>query len=576
MVIGMRTGVQENRRHVPLDQRQIANPSQGIWEHRSWVADPPPAARYLRTSIAHQPAFRKYKCAVQICRTRRGRYLVPQAEGTLAVNRSASATLIILDGARPDVFRHLVERGDLPNVSRYLLADGSVVPATTVFPSTTGVAYLPFLTGCFPGTLDIPGIRWLDPARYRGRWFRDRIHVRSYCGWQAGWLNRDIAAGIRTLFDLESDTVALCSPFVRGLGPEGELMRRRRGILGLQAHYTGYYEVLDRVVGRELVRVARLGKRFVFAVFPGVDGVTHWYDPWHPRVLNLYLEFDRALGRYVEAHQHPEEHLIVVASDHGATRIRSHSDISSALEGIGLRTLKHPILWRRSPQAAVMVSGNAAAHVYLAPGSPRSRRWTVAEIESGKIDGVPRGIVRYLAQLPGVALIAGTDEDGSIVLVSRKGRSRIEASDRDRLIYWPDDGDVLALGGAKREHSRREWLEVSFHSAYPDAAVQLSALFRSRRAGDLVIAADSQSDLRDAWEIPEHRSGHGSLVAEHMHCLVAANRKLSGPVRTVDLFPLILEHLGYAIPGGIDGELPAVHCPAGQLRRVDTVAGTVR
>lgn len=492
------------------------------------------------------------------------------------MNRSASATLIILDGARPDVFRHLVERGSLPNVSRYLLAEGSVVPATTVFPSTTGVAYLPFLTGCFPGTLDIPGIRWLDPVRYRGRWFRDRMHVRSYCGWQAGWLDRDIASGIRTLFDFEPDSAALCSPFARGLAREGELMRRRRGILGSQAHYTGYYEVLDRAVGRELARVAPLGKRLVFAVFPGVDGVTHWHDPWHPRVLNLYLEFDRALGRYVEAHRHPEEHLILVASDHGATKIRLHSDVSSALEGIGLRTLRHPILWRRSPQAAVMVSGNAAAHVYFAPGTPRSRRWTVGEIESGKIDGVPPGVVEYLAHLPGVALIAGTYEAGSIILVSRKGRSRIEVRDQDRLIYSPDDGDVLALGTRAREHSRREWLEVSFHSAYPDAAVQLSALFRSRRAGDLVIAADSQSDLRDAWEIPEHRSGHGSLVAEHMHSLVAANRKIPGPVRTVDLFPLILEHLGYPIPHGIDGQLPAVRSPAGQRGLLDTAAGTAR
>src|SRR5574341_143812 len=100
------------------------------------------------------------------------------------------ATLLILDGARPDVFQQLVSAGDLPNLARYVIEPGSVPAATTVFPSTTGVAYLPFLAGCFPGTCDVPGIRWMDTRRYGGSWLRDWDHLRSYCGAQAGKLNR--------------------------------------------------------------------------------------------------------------------------------------------------------------------------------------------------------------------------------------------------------------------------------------------------------------------------------------------------------------------------------------------------
>ena len=39
---------------------------------------------------------------------------------------------------------------------------GGRTRAITVFPSTTSVAYLPFLTGCTPGHCNIPSIRWLD------------------------------------------------------------------------------------------------------------------------------------------------------------------------------------------------------------------------------------------------------------------------------------------------------------------------------------------------------------------------------------------------------------------------------
>ena len=71
-----------------------------------------------------------------------------------------------------------------------------------------------------------------------------------------------------------------------------------------------------------------------------------------------------------------------------------------------------------------------------------------------------------------------------------------------------------------------------------------------------MLAASPGADLRGRWEIPEHRSGHGSLVADHMRCVIAANRPLSGPLRTVDIFPLILRHLGHAVPDGIDGVVP--------------------
>jgi hypothetical protein len=35
--------------------------------------------------------------------------------------------------------------------------------------------------------------------------------------------------------------------------------------------------------------------------------------------------------------------------------------------------------------------------------------------------------------------------------------------------------------------------------------------------------------------------------------MVAVNRPVAGPVRTVDVFPLVLEHLGRAVPAEIDG-----------------------
>jgi predicted AlkP superfamily pyrophosphatase or phosphodiesterase len=69
---------------------------------------------------------------------------------------------VLLDGVRHDVLQELLDRGDLPNLSRWVIEPGGMTSGTTVFPSTTGVAYIPFLFGRYPGPANVPGIRWYD------------------------------------------------------------------------------------------------------------------------------------------------------------------------------------------------------------------------------------------------------------------------------------------------------------------------------------------------------------------------------------------------------------------------------
>ncbi|HSC26457.1 MAG TPA: alkaline phosphatase family protein, partial [Vicinamibacterales bacterium] len=101
--------------------------------------------------------------------------------------------LLLLDGASAPVLQELLAAGDLPNLARHVVEPGSMVTGTTVFPSTTGVAYIPLLFGCYPGTLGIPGIRWLNRGEAGGGVRAQWRAARSYCGPQGAWLNRDIA-----------------------------------------------------------------------------------------------------------------------------------------------------------------------------------------------------------------------------------------------------------------------------------------------------------------------------------------------------------------------------------------------
>src|SRR4029453_17121489 len=139
--------------------------------------------------------------------------------------------LLLIDGLRPDVAEPRLAPGHLPHLAA-MLREGGRTHAITGFPSTTSVAYLPFLTGCSPGRCDIPSIRWLDRTAYGGRWWRDRAAVRSYCGYQAPMLDTDINPAVQTIFELVPESVGIFTPVARGLDRSRDPSRLERRIWG--------------------------------------------------------------------------------------------------------------------------------------------------------------------------------------------------------------------------------------------------------------------------------------------------------------------------------------------------------
>jgi arylsulfatase A-like enzyme len=452
--------------------------------------------------------------------------------------------LVLVDGARVDVVRELLSRGDLPNLAR-LTEAGSFVTGTTAFPSTTVVAYVPLLFGRHPAGLGLPGIRWLDREDAAGGAIARWRAARSYCGVQGGWIDRDLGPA-PSIFDLVPESIAICSPLTRGLSPGAHRLPVRRALLGAIAHYVGSHERLDRAVAEAWVAAADRPWRFLFVVFPGPDGLTHLLDPHHPRVMDSYRAIDRALGRFhARAIGRGEPPALFVVSDHGATPMHTHTDVATTLESWGVRTLRHPFsVWRRGAGAAVMVSGNASAQVWLRPlsGDP-------APLRGGEL---PQHLLDRLAALPGVRVAAWRDVDG-IVVVGPGGRATVREAVNE-IHYEPSGGDPLGLGTRTLRLSDRALLQRSHGTDLPDAARQLVQLLNSDRSGDVVLAAESGWDFRDAWEVPSHRAGHGSLVRDHMEVPILSDRPLGDrPLRTADIMPTILERLGVPAPAGIDG-----------------------
>jgi type I phosphodiesterase/nucleotide pyrophosphatase len=482
--------------------------------------------------------------------------------------------LLLVDGLRPDVAELRLAAGDLPHLAE-MLAEGGRTRAITVFPSTTSVAYLPFLTGCTPGRCNVPSIRWLDRRTYAGRWWRDRDAVRSYCGYQASQLDADIAPEVRTIFELVPDSVGIFTPVARGLTPGQDPSRRERQLWGALAHYVQWHQPSDDAVARHLLRAADGPARFVFAQFPAVDGYTHQTHPEAESVLRALRKVDAVVGRLRErlrARGELERSLLLVVSDHGAATVHTHLDLADWFRTQGVPTLSHPVIWEREPRAAVMVAGNGSAMVYARPGMPRAARWAIERLRRPETFGVQRDLVGALLSEPAVGLVAAESEDGGVWVGAAAGAAVVRRTPGG-IAYQPLTGDPLAMGGPRRG-SMRDWLDATWDAEYPDAAYHLLDQFRADRAGDLLIVAREGYDFRRRFEIPEHRAGHGSLVRSHMQTPVWSSEPLPAePIRTVDLFPAMLSWLGEPVPAGLDGE--AIWRP-GVWRREARDRGLVR
>jgi hypothetical protein len=192
--------------------------------------------------------------------------------------------------------------------------------------------------------------------------------------------------------------------------------------------------------------------------------------------------------------------------------------------------------------AAVAISGNSFANVYVASEG----RWERPSV-GDELEGEHSKLLEALRQREEIEWIAYRHDNGAIKFASRAATALLNRTE-DNYTYAFEGSDPLQLGLSGSKIHVYEALEVTANTRFPDALEQIWQLFTSRRTGDIVVTAKPGYDLRGWREWPEHRSSHGALCSEHMKVPILSSRPFpsNGPVRTVDLFPTIIESLGLA------------------------------
>ncbi len=457
--------------------------------------------------------------------------------------------VLVADGARADAFDGPLT--DLPALRR-LRDEGGLHQVTTTFPSVTGPAYTPFLLGRFPGPVGIPALRWYDRSRTTCGW---PDYARSYVGIQVRKFDSDLDASAPTIFDLVPNSLAAMSVVTRGLAHSRRLgtltpsTALRVALTHFRGRVEGWFDV-DADVADTIVRRQREERPdFLFAAFVGIDKSSHAQGHASPLVHAAMRVVDDAAGRLrADAESGgwwKDTHLWIV-SDHGHSTVHEHEDLAGIVAATGARTVAHPWSAGIAPDAAVMVSGNAMAHIYVELRE-RTRPWwpALAPRWSALADVLLARASVDLLLLPHTA-------DSCEVRSLARGNAMISRQG-DTYRYERTTGDPL---GAERDvrGTADETHDAFRDGTYPDALVQIVSLAGSARAGDFILSATPGWDFRARYEPIPHRSAHGALHRDHMLVPLLTNRPPVGtPRRTADVFASTLAVLGIASPARMDG-----------------------
>ncbi len=467
---------------------------------------------------------------------------------------SLSVVILLADGARPDTLDAALTSGALPALRR-LRDEGGLHTVTSCFPSVTGPAYAPFLMGRFPGPIGLPGLRWFDREREVCT-FPD--YTRSYVGYQMRAVDGDIDAEAPTIFELSASSLGALSVIGRGLAPRDRI----GGITALSAlraartHFSGNLDgwlQIDREVAAAVrQRVHDDRPEFVFAALTGVDKVSHALGHESPMMIDaLGIVDEAAAGIRADAEQAGrwDAMSLWIVSDHGHSPVSHHEDLAGVIDAAGFRSMSHPWVFGIAPQVAVMVSGNAMAHLYLDVASRR---------RTAPTDGRLRAIHDTVRALRSVDLLLVREREGThdgVRVDSAARGSAFLSTTGGRFSYHRDRGDPLGIGRDLEGLSADDVYDTTIETDYPDGVVQILHLVLSPRSGDIVLSAARDWDFRSRYEPIPHVSSHGSLRREHMLVPLLVNRPIrSRPRRTVDVMPSALAAMGQPIPPGLDGE----------------------
>lgn len=504
-------------------------------------------------------------------------------EGRLHPINDVYVIHLIVDGANYETMQRAIRTGKLPTLKETFIDKGAqFTSAISTFPSTSTSAYQSFITGLLPGHAGIPHLQRFDRQREE---FIDYLSAKGYLKLNDDFINlkalqNPVTANLdatNTIFELLHGypTLALYTTARRGAA---ESVPKRIPVRGLWAAGVSYdFLRIDQLAFNKLFK--RYGgklqnvPRYSLVGLYSVDVAGHYHGADSDAVRTALEQFDYFLRDFLALLERQGIHdktYIIVSADHGMHNTGNVFRFRDAL------IEKNIAVKPRNPQkknynVVPADRGISSTHIYTRrqDGSfaPLDNVLELASLSMP--DGTSVDLIELIRDMEPTQLIAARDGDNRVMVMSANGGvstiicSRLNAEDwcSYDVMTAPDPLEIKTPRAKRlmdgKPHSSQEWKHATADEYYTDAIIQLGTLFKDGRGGDLFVIP------KNAWGFRVLKAAtHGSLIRDDMHIPMfiagpGVPHGSYGAMRTVDLYPLMLEWFGFDVPtANYDGVNP--------------------
>jgi len=530
--------------------------------------------------------MRRISMAALLFCTSCGSIFSPEPTG----ERESYGLMIVIDGAKGDVWKQYADDGKLPNVKRLFMDEGVWVEnATTVFPTITGAGMPAVLTGNVPGRHGIPSLYFFDR---KTRNYPVLFTLKEALGWNQ-WLSEDVKT-IWEHFEGDDDAISMGPALSRGAD---QVVPVVWNVQYKPMEYRAKLAVGLRQLGRDVTGKPPARLTVVYAGW--FDHMEHTLGATHPDMDEQYAAVDAAIASAVETFESvmdnraeatgvPVDRYVALVSDHGHQDIKETISVDQFVREAKQARVVDKVWTRvfgvavdsKTPEKLddrelVLAAGEGHALLYFPTpvlGEDKavaSLDWdtqpTLASLRKYPYRDQIIDIVAETVQWDqAVSFAVGKDrESGKVHVFAKSGEATIErkgehatTSDfRYTVVTGTDPLKLTDNADAKKLidgafHSGDDWQRATAMTDAPDAIVMLYQAFDDvLRAPDLFVSAAPYISIGDLVDGAKSASKHGGLTKDEAWSTVAFHgtgieKKSVFTARNIDVVPTMLHLLG--------------------------------
>ncbi len=495
-----------------------------------------------------------------------------------------TVSIILIDGLDQARFERAMQNERLPNLQKLIDSGTYAKNGIGSFPSMTGYAFYPFITGHDAIESGIIGLRWFDRSLNIG-------NLRNYVGRTNVWMNQDITDTIKTFFELSGDqyTTSINSYMNKGVADA-----RITGWTHTTAKFEGksFIGPLRSIpfVGKELAKnhyqhesevmkmaaeQLKQNPKVQWITLPSpdatfhVDGMTDYYD-------NLVQYIDSLIGDFqvtIDELGQSDTRMLAIVSDHGVASVENNIDfIKESKEIMGLdfirgnavnyrsMQLKEPLSDFVDKDGYFVINGNLSAMLYLRdPSQSGTESWRTNLTSQQLIDFSKNGtyvdITDGIANMEGLEFVIFRKDKNTIIVKNKKGQASIENRDHTYK-YTPLSNNPFGYNEIDLLDTfltADQWIEKTINTDYPDAVYRLYSLMDMPNVGDFVLTSKEGYDFAKDYEVivGNYKGGHGGIKANQLrvpYILSIPNQKSRKIdfLRSEDVGKMIGDWLGFS------------------------------